>query len=69
MQRPDDTPSFESFFGHYKTEEVHRTNYTTLAEGQVGWQLYHIWYESERVHESLDYQTPHQRLAVVVPRT
>ena len=25
---------------------------------QVSWQLYRIWYENERVHESLDYQTP-----------
>jgi hypothetical protein len=36
---------------------------STLAEGQVGWQLYRIWYETERVHESLGYQTPHQRLS------
>ena len=62
VQYPDDKPYIESFFGHYKTEEVCRTNYTTLAEGQVGWQLYRIWYEAERVHESLDYQTPYQRL-------
>jgi len=54
--------------GHYKTEEVYRTSYPTLAEGQVGWSLYRIWYEAERVHESLGYQTPHERLAVV-PRT
>ena len=31
-----------------------------VPEGQVGWQLYRIWYEAERLHESLDYQTPHQ---------
>ena len=62
IQCPDDKPYIESFFGHYKTEEVYRGNYTTLAEGQVGWQLYRIWYETERVHESLDYQTPHQRM-------
>ena len=40
--------------------------YATLAEGQVGWQLYRIWYEAERVHESLEYQTPHQRLTINV---
>ncbi|MBI3011449.1 MAG: transposase [Candidatus Omnitrophica bacterium] len=62
IQCPDDKPYIESFFGHYKTEEVYRTNYATRAEAQVGWQLYRIWYETERVHESLDYQTPHQRL-------
>ena len=63
IQCPDDKPYIESFFGHYKTEEVYRTNYTTLAEGQVGWQLYRIWHETKRVHESLVYQTPHQCLA------
>jgi putative transposase len=61
IQRPDDTPYIESFFGHYKTEEVYRTSYTTLAEGQVGWALYRIWYGTERVHEALGYQTPRQQ--------
>ena len=67
IQCPDDKPYIESFFGHYKTEEVYRSSYTTLAEGQVGWSLYRIWYEAERIHESLDYQTP-QRLTVGVER-
>ncbi len=66
IQCPDDKPYIESFFGHYKTEEVYRASYATVAEGQVGWQLYRIWYETERVHESLDYQTPHQRLTINV---
>ena len=64
IQCPDDKPYIESFFGHYKTEEVYRTSYTTLAQGQVGWQLYRIWHETERLHESLGYQTPHQRLHI-----
>ena len=42
------------------------SSYTTLAEAQVGWSLYRIWYESERVHKSLGYQTPHQRLTINV---
>jgi transposase InsO family protein len=66
IQCPDDKPYIESLFGHYKTEEVCRTSYTTLAEGQVGWQLYRVWYEADRVHESLGYQTPRQRLAIGV---
>ena len=61
-QCPDDKPYVESFFGHYKTEEVYRSNYTTLTEGQVAWSLYQIWYEAERLHESLEYQTPSQRM-------
>ena len=63
IQCPDDKPYIESFFGHYKTEEVYRASYATLAEAQVGWQLYRIWYETERLHESLGYQTPQQRRA------
>ena len=30
----------------------------TIFKDQVGWQFYRIWYETERIHESLDYQTP-----------
>ena len=30
----------------------------TIFKSQVVWQLYRIWYEMERVHESLGYQTP-----------
>ena len=40
------------------------SSYATLAEGQVGWPLHRIWYETERVHESLDYRTPRQCLAI-----
>ena len=58
IQCPEDKPHIESFFGHYKTEEVYRNAYTALAEAQVGWQLYRVWYEADRVHQSLGYQTP-----------
>ena len=58
IQCPEDKPHIESFFGHYKTEEVYRNAYTALAEAQVGWQLYRVWHEAERVHQSLGYQTP-----------
>ena len=34
----------------------------TIFKSQVGWKLYRIWYEAERLHESLGYQTPHERL-------
>lgn len=47
-----------------KTEEIYRNGYTALAEGHVGWQLYRVWYETERIHESLDYETPRQHLTV-----
>ena len=63
IQCPEDKAYIESFFGKYKTEEVYRSAYTTLAQGQVGWQLYRVWYESERLHQSLSYQTPRQHMA------
>ncbi len=58
IQCPEDKPHVESFFGHYKTEEVYRNAYASLPEAQVGWQLYRVWYEAERVHQSLGYRTP-----------
>ena len=63
IQCPEDKAYIESFFGHDKTEEVYRTIDATLAEGQVGWSLYRVWYEAERLHQALDYQTPHQWMA------
>ncbi len=60
IQCPEDKAYIESFFGHYKTEEVYRNAYVSLAEAQAGWQLYRIWYEAERLHQSLGYQTPRQ---------
>lgn len=58
IQCPEDKPYIESFFGHYKTEEVYRNAYTSTAEAQAGWKLYRVWYEADRVHQSLGYQTP-----------
>lgn len=58
IQCPEDKPYIESFFGHYKTEEVYRNAYASTAEAQAGWKLYRVWYEADRVHQSLGYQTP-----------
>ena len=58
IQCPEDKPYIESFFGHYKIEEVYRNAYASLPEAQAGWKLYRVWYEADRVHQSLGYQTP-----------
>ena len=34
--------------------------YRNNAEAKAGWELYRSWYETERVHQSLNYQTPKQ---------
>ncbi len=60
IQCPDDKPYIESFFGKYKTEEVYRMDYASALEGSAAWDLYHRWYETERVHQSLGYRTPEQ---------
>lgn len=55
---PDDKPYIEAFFSKYKTEEVYRNEYRNLGEAEFAWELYRVWYENERVHQSLNYQTP-----------
>jgi len=60
IQCPDDKPYIEAFFSKYKIEEVYRNEYRNSAEAKAGWELYHSWYETERVHQSLGYQTPQQ---------
>lgn len=60
IQCPDDKPYIEAFFSKYKVEEVYRNEYQNNAEAKIGWELYRSWYETERVHQSLEYQTPKQ---------
>jgi len=60
IQCPDDKPYIEAFFSKYKVEEVYRNEYRNSVEAKAGWELYRSWYETERVHQSLGYQTPHQ---------
>lgn len=60
IQCPDDKPYIEAFFSKYKVEEVYRNEYQNNAEAKTGWKLYRSWHETERVHQSLGYQTPHQ---------
>jgi putative transposase len=60
IQCPDDKPYIEAFFSKYKVEEVYRNEYQNSAEAKTGWELYRSWYETERVHQSLNYQTPKQ---------
>jgi transposase InsO family protein len=54
IQCPDDKPYIEAFFSKYKVEEVYRNEYRNSAEAKAGWELYRSWYETERVHQSLD---------------
>lgn len=60
---PDDKPYIESFISKYKTEEVYRHEYRDLSEAKLHWNKYKFWHENERVHQSLNYQTPQQILA------
>lgn len=60
IQCPDDKPYIEAFFSKYKVEEMYRNEYRNSAEAKADWELYRSWYETERVHQSLRYQTSHQ---------
>jgi len=55
---PEDKPYIESFFGSYKTEEIYRHEYRNFLEARTGWETYRAWYRSERLHQSLEYQSP-----------
>jgi len=44
--------------GCYKTEEIYRHEYRGFLEARTGWITYRAWYRSERLHQSLGYQSP-----------
>ncbi len=57
IQCPEDKPYIESFFGSYKTEELYRNEYNSLAEARTGWESYRAWYRYDRLHQGLRYQS------------
>lgn len=66
---PDDKPYIESFFSHYKTEEVYRSCYGSHEQAKAGWLGYRAWHRNVRPHQGLGYKTPAQvaPASVVVP--
>jgi len=58
IQCPEDKPYIESFFGSYKTEELYRKEYKSLAEARTGWESYRAWYRNDRLHQALWYKSP-----------
>jgi len=58
IQCPEDKPYIESFFGSYKTEEVYRNEYNSMAEAMAGWESYRDWYCNDRLHQALWYKSP-----------
>ncbi len=58
IQCPEDKPYIESFFGSYKTEELYRNEYSSLAEARTRWESYRAWYRNDRLHQALWYQSP-----------
>ena len=58
IQCPEDKPYIESLFGSYKTEEVYRNEYSSLAEAITGWEGYRDWYRNDRLHQALWYKSP-----------
>ena len=60
IQCPEDKPYIESFFGSYKTEELYRNEYNSLAEARTGWESYRAWYRNYRLHQGLRYRSPRE---------
>jgi len=60
IQCPEDKPYIESFFGSYKTEDLYRNEYNSLAEAKTGWGSYRVWYRYDRLHQGLRYQSPRE---------
>ena len=58
IQCSEDKPYIESFFGSYKTEEVYRNEYNSLAEAKTEWESYRGWYRNDRLHQALWYKSP-----------
>jgi putative transposase len=50
----------ERLWRSVKYEEVYPKNYTTVEEALKGLEGYFYFYNNERLHQSLDYQTPAQ---------
>jgi len=54
---PDDKPYIESFFSRYKCEEVYRREYHSFLDAYNGWIQYKQWYNTERIHQGLNWMT------------
>jgi len=55
---PEDKPYIvSSLNGSYKTEEIYHHEYHGFLEARMGWLTNRAWYRSERLHQSLDYQS------------
>lgn len=54
-----DNAFVESFFHTLKVELVHRRQFKTREEARIAiFEFIEVWYNRERIHSSLDYQTP-----------
>jgi putative transposase len=49
----------ERLWRSVKYEEVYLKDYRTVAEARDGLQLYFPFYNQQRIHQALDYRTPH----------
>jgi putative transposase len=49
----------ERLWRSVKYEEVYLKDYRTVSEARAGLQLYFPFYNQQRIHQALDYRTPH----------
>jgi putative transposase len=65
---PDDNAYIERVIRTIKEEEIWPNMYDTLAEARTAVEAYVNYYNNERIHSALDYQTPHQVAAAFTSR-
>jgi transposase InsO family protein len=54
-----DNAFVESFFKTLKVELIYRTKFKTRAEAKAAvFEFIEVWYNRQRLHSSLGYQTP-----------
>jgi putative transposase len=65
---PDDNAYIERVFRTIKEEEIWPNLWDTLGEARAAIEAYVTYYNEERIHSSIDYQTPNERAATFTTR-
>lgn len=65
---PDDNAYVERVMRTIKEEEIWPNLWDTLGEARAAIEAYVTYYNEERIHSSIDYQTPNERAATFTTR-
>jgi len=65
---PDDNAYVERVIRTIKEEEIWPNQYDTLSEAREAIEAYVKYYNEQRIHSALDYQTPSEVAAAFITR-